>query len=112
MRIYRRIAKEDHKERIQRNMGWCARHNETLAGYPFDAPLAGANGVALEVYVPPGTDDHECERLVRLALQQRDVVSHACVQCPEDWFPEPLLQLMRGEEVAIEEGAPGYDPSP
>lgn len=101
MRIYRRIAKEDQRERIQRNMAWCARHNETLDGYPFDDPLAGPAGIALEVYVPPGTDDHECERILRLATRERDVVSHACVQCPEDWFPDSMLRGIRGEEASF-----------
>ena len=88
MKLKKRCAVRDEKERIIRAIRWCREHHMALAGLPFDDPLVGEKGIHLEIIAPEGSERPILEQALREGYDERDVVSHSVVIVPAAWFEE------------------------
>lgn len=86
MQLHKTNAAPDSKEWAVRAITWCRKHGLAFAGLPYDAELAGPDGVSLALLVPPGTDRPIIEQALREAYREQDIVRHQVVVCPVSWF--------------------------
>lgn len=95
MKLNRSKANEDEKPRVLHAMEFCELFGQCLEGFPFNDELAGPDGIHLQLLVPPGVDDSECENALELGYSQQDVVSHSVLECPDEWFAQANFILNR-----------------
>lgn len=86
MKLNKRIASQDEHGRIANIIKWCKRHNQAINGFPYGDDLVGSDGIHLELLVPQGTSPEKCTDALVQGYSERDVVTHAVIECPADWF--------------------------